>query len=532
MRNRFRWTATVVVVLLAWAVSPSAWAESVSPENSSAEACKSLESADFSQIPDAPTQITGATLQAPADGLPSVCVVKGYVTPAVGIELRLPIGNWNQKFLEVGCGGFCGTFAFSALCKGPLRKGYACIVSDMGHTSTTLQNAWAYNNLQAQVDYGYRSAHVAALAGKAITEEYYHRVLARSYFFGCSTGGHEGLLEAQRFPWDFDGMAIGGALNVNLSGWPMDIIWAVKALTGKDGKPIMSAADAQLLHQAVIAKCDMDDGLKDGIISNPAGCKFDPEILRCKRNNDAACLSGEKIEAIKKVYAGPPTSIVDRTYTEGALPGSELHWVPGDEESWGNYWGLGDYVTELFRYSGFWPAPGPNWTLADFDMNRDYKRLGMAASISNANNPDLRKYAALGGKIIAYFGLLDESTPELIEYHKTVERVMGGRAPTEDFFRLFGVPGMDHCTHGPGPFAIDYLSYLEAWVENGKAPDQLVGAHIDGLNWGQAFTLQFPLDPKTPVKFTRPVYPYPAYAKYKGTGDPNDARNFIAVNPK
>lgn len=523
--------ASIILYLVSGGV-PAGAQDSGSKLSPAAASCKALESVDFTGTLDAPTQLTESKLLEASDGQPAMCLVRGYVATHVGIELRLPITNWNGKFLEVGCGGHCGMY-FSLLCKGPLRKGYACIASDMGHTNSTspgtflptLEAAWAYNNLQAQVDWAYRAAHVTALAGKAITHEYYHHDLAKSYFLGCSTGGREGLVESQRFPWDFDGIAAGAPV-VNSGGWAMDFIWAIAALTGKDGKPILGSADARMLHAAVVAKCDMDDGVKDGIIGNPMACKFDPTVLQCNGGNTSSCLNGEQIEAVKKLYAGPPAAIVDRTTTMGAIPGSELNWVPGSNS--GSYWGVSHYVLDMFSYSAFWPAPGPSWKLADFDFTRDYKRLGMYAALPNANNPDLRKFAAVGGKLISYFGMQDESPGELPDYYDTVERVMGSRAATQSFFRVFMIPGMDHCFKGAGAFSIDYLSYLEAWVEKGQAPDKLIGIHADGLQWGN----DYPWDSKVPIAFTRPIYPYPTRAKYKGSGDPNDAANFVPVNSR
>jgi hypothetical protein len=501
-------------------------ADSARPVTPDAD-CKSLVTRDFTTIQDAPTQITAADLVGASAGQPAMCLVKGYIATHVGIELRLPIENWNGKFLEVGCGGHCGMY-FSFLCNGPLRKGYACIASDMGHINSsssdnflpTLEGVWAYNDVQAQVDWGYRAAHVTALAGKAITQAYYQQSPARAYFFGCSTGGREGLVESQRFPWDFDGIAAGAAV-VNSSGWTMDVVWALAALTGKDGNPILSFADAQLVHAAAVSECDMDDGVKDGIISNPMACKFDPAVLQCKAGSTTSCLSADQVEAVRKVYAGPPASIIEvQTTTMGALRGSELNWVPGGIS--GSFWSGSRYMKDLFAYSGFWPAPGPSWKLSNFDFDRDYKRLGMYAALANANNPDLRKFAAVGGKLIAYFGMYDESPPELPDYYETVERTMGGRAATQNFFRLFMIPGMNHCFAGEGAFSIDYLGYLEAWVEKGQAPDKMIGKHADGLKWGN----DYPWDDKIPVAFTRPFYPYPTRAKYKGHGDPNNAVNF------
>jgi|SRR6185437_14483606 len=516
--------AMLLIGSLLWLAPP---AQAAGDSEDFAAACKALENADFTGVLDAPTQLTEAKV-VPASGVvPAHCLAKGFVATHVGIELRLPVVGWNGKFIEVGCGGHCGVF-FTVLCSGPLKKGYACIASDMGHTSLTTQAAWAYNNLQAQIDWGYRAAHVAALAGKAITAAYYSHAPSRSYFLGCSTGGREAMVETQRFPWDFDGI-VAGAPVINTEGWTMDFIYAIRALAGPDGKPVLSGSDAQMIHDAVVAKCDMDDGVKDGVISNPMACKFDPAVLACKGPGQGSCLSSTQVEAVRKLYAGPPPAIVNRVYTEGAIPGSELNWV-SDHLS---YWSTSHYTADALRYWGFWPAPGPKWNLTDFDMERDSKRLSMYGSVANANNPDIRKFAALGHKLIAYFGWQDPSPPEITDYYETVEHTMGGRAATQNFFRLFMIPGMDHCTGGAGAFAIDYLTYMENWVEKGQAPDKLIGSHIDGISWGDAFPLTaMPLDGSQPVKFTRPFYPYPAYSRYKGKGDPNDAANFVPVMPK
>src|ERR1700722_9430751 len=521
MKSQCKFLAATVVAYIFCGVPPVLADAGNDGMKAAAASCKALENVDFTGILDAPTQLTEAKLVEASGVVPTHCLAKGYITSHVGIELRMPIQNWNGKFLEVGCGGHCGLF-FTQLCAGPLRKGYACIASDMGHTSLTTQAAWAYHNLQAEVDWSYRAAHVTAIAGKAITQEYYSRAPAKSYFLGCSTGGREGLVESQRFPWDFDGI-VAGAPVVSSEGWPMDFLWAIKALTGRDGKPVLSSADAKLLPEAVVAKCDMDDGVKDGIIGNPMACKFDPSTLACKAGSQSACLTDSQIEVVKKMYAGPPASIVNRVYTEGAIPGSELNWV----SDFLSYWSTSHYTADVFRYEGFWPAPGPSWNISDFDMNRDYKRIGMYGTLANANNPDLRKFAAVGAKLLVYFGWQDPSPPEATDYYETVEKTMGGRAATQNFFRLFMIPGMDHCSGGAGAFAIDYLSYMEAWVEKGQAPDKLIGAHINDLTWSDAFGLPFPLDAKTPIAFTRPFYPYPTRAVYKGHGDPNDAANFV-----
>jgi len=496
--------------------------------------CAALAAADFSSVVDAPTQILVSAL-AKADGsIPVYCRVQGYVASHVGFELRLP-EHWNGKFFYGGCGGFCGEL-YTEECNDPLRKGYACIVSDMGHRSNSAEAKWAYNNLQAKIDHSYRGVHVSTLAGKAITERYYGKAPNKSYYMGCSTGGRQGLVEAQRFPWDYDGI-ISIAPVFDLTGAFMNKLWASLATVDKDGHPILTKADAKLVNAAVIASCDMDDGLNDGLISNPVGCKFDISALVCKTGQKVGCISHAASAAVEKIYAGPMTSKGERLQVGGAPPGSELNWigsyiVPENQRAQEL-----NFAAEEFRYMAFMPDPGPSWKPGDFDFDRDYKRLGMMETLASASNPDLRKYKAAGGKFIAVHGWTDELAPAAatIDYYETMERTMGGRARTEGFFRLFMVPGMNHCIGGNGAFAIDYLTYLEAWVEQGRAPEVMIGAHVKSENYD--FTLdnylewtKFPLDPDK-VSFTRPIYPFPLQAKYKGRGNPNDAASFAPFRP-
>lgn len=487
--------------------------------------CNSLGLTDFSRIQDAPTQVQEVkVVEASAEG-PAYCRVEGYISPTIGFELRLPLSNWNGKFFEVGCGGFCGTTHWTFWC--PLRRGYACIATDLGHEGSK-GGKWAYNNLQEQIDFGYRGAHVAALAGKAITERYYGKAPSKSYFHGCSSGGQQALSEAQRYPWDFDGI-LAGAPSPTFAGPMMNYIWAKRALVGQDGKVLLTPADVRLLHDAAVARCATGNAAKHGFIDDPLNCKFDPAELLCRPGRQTECLSDAQVQAVKKVYAGPTTSQGVKIYTGGPMPGSELNWLDGGEPYADDVW-----AEEYFRYIGFVPAPGPGWNFADFDFDRDYKRMETTDAIfGSANDPDLRKFKAAGGKMILYQGWQDQSDipTDAIDYYETTERTMGGRAATQEFFRMFMVPGMDHCTGGAGAFAIDYLSYLEAWVERGQAPDVMIGAHVEGATRAEDFRMRFPLDPATPVSFTRPVYPYPRIAKYKGSGDPDNAASFVPTAP-
>lgn len=368
------------------------------------------------------------------------------------------------------------------------------------------------------------------------------------------------LVEAQRFPWDFNGI-ISGAPWINDTDSAMNFVWANRALRGKDGNPILNRHDLKVLHQAVLAECDMDDGVKDGIIGNPAACRFSPDQLICKAGSTAGCLTLDQVAAVKKIYSGPMNSKGEKTYVSGAAMGSEMGWVdealdyirsdgqPGGSESW---------AMDYFRYMVIPPA-GPQWQFTDFDFDRDYKRFdaGVQESLLNAANPDLRKFKAAGGKLLIYQGWNDQSDlPQMtVDYYETVLKTMGGRASTEDFARLFMIPGMLHCTGGDGAFAIDYLTHLEHWVEDRQPPDRVIGAHVDDTYLAQragrpavartfdsgaydglakftgALALKVPLDASVPVAFTRPIYPYPLLTKYSGIGNPNDADNFIPTEP-
>jgi Tannase and feruloyl esterase len=538
-RKAVRLISCVAGLLCVLDAYPGQLGEAPSPRETSADTCKALRSADFSRVQDAPTQIVDTTVVEADAKNPAYCRVQGYISPQVGIEMRLPLSHWNGKLLEVGDGGWGGAM-YLFLCDGPLRKGYACIASDMGHKGATGLALWAQYNLQAQVDFGYRATHVTALAGKAIVETYYLSPASKSMMFGCSTGGYQGMVEAQRFPWDFDGIVAIAPDMQDEADLSMRIVWKLRNLEDSSGKPILSPQDLELLHKAALAACDLTDGIKDGIVGNPTGCKFDPSILTCTSGGKSQCLSEQQVEAVKNIYDGPMTSKGVRISTRGVFPGSELDWTVDE--------GSNAEVEEFFKYALFVPSPGPNWKIADFDFDHDYQRLGLGALYADGN-PDLRKFKAAGAKLIVAQGGNDTSEipGAIFDYYDTVERTMGGRDATQEFFRLFVVPGMRHCSAGDGAFAVDYLSYLEAWVEHGQAPDKMIGAHVDTIYllqhseessastkdraWLAAFKLIFPLEPDVPVTFTRPLYPYPSFAKYKGKGDPNDAGNFAPVKP-
>jgi len=503
-------------------------------------ACEAMADVDFSKDLDAPTHISDAQLIVSTPGLlgdvgipamPALaalavrhigpihpyCRVRGYVAASVGFELLLPTTNWNGKFLHVGCAGWCGTLGHVGL--GCARHpGYACIGTDMGHRGTG--GLALANNLQAQVDFSYRATHVATLAGKALTERFYGSRPKKSYFIGCSTGGYQGLVEAQRYPWDFDGI-VAGAPDMDESDLAVRSIWIKQNFMGPDEKPILNSSEIQLLHEAALAQCDLDDGLKDGIISDPLHCGFDPATLLCKDKKTRQCLNPQQVRAVKNIYGVPVNSRGVVLSTRGVLPGSELSW----EQSFAHVWGE-SYFEDMQLLS----PPGTPWNYRDFNFDTDVKRSGVGVLFPSAN-PDLREFDRAGGKLITYQGTNDtaEIPGAVFDYYETVQHTLGGRRITEEFYRHFAVPAMDHCTGGDGAFSVDYLSYMERWVEEGHPPEVMIGVHIDGLQKSEGFVLNAKPDPDATVRFTRPLYPYPQYARYSGHGDPNKAENFEPV---
>ena len=519
--------------LLAGETDPSSAARS-DGLSAAAVACEALPTTDFTTIQDAPTQVTEARVVDAAGDVPAHCRVEGYVSPNVGIVLRLPSSStWNGNFLEASIGGYGGSTENQvAWCEEALRRSYACLTHDTGHTGWNLKASWAYNNLQAEFDYGIRGHYVAALAGKAITEHYYGVAPDFSYHVGCSGGGKQGMVEAQRYPWTFDGILALEPSNVTATG--VVIHWNALVTHNENGELLFTPADLEVLHEGAIAACDADDGLEDGIIGgDPRTCAFDPGELTCTRGQTSGCLSAEQVEAARKVYSGPVTS-------EGERLSKYFPWypsLPGSEK--GSFFTRYlNYKTTWWRFMGFNPDPGPSWKATDFDFDSDYKRTGlMDAMVNGYNNPDLRNFKAVGGKLMIIQGWEDSGLPGpqvTADYYEMVERVMGGRASTQESVRLFMIPGRSHCGSGDGAASGDFLSYLEAWVERGQAPDMIIGYHAEklGLSLSEATSTEENSSVPDRYEFSRPHYPYPLQARYRGSGDPDDYRSFEAFDPE
>jgi feruloyl esterase len=506
----------------------NASAAAAPPATGAAQRCASLQTANFGATPDAPTQITNATFVPASPTRQAYCSVEGYVAPTIGFGLWLPAANWNGKYIVRGCGGFCGSVAMELACPQHIRDGYACLHTDMGHKSTMYDAKWAYNNLQAEVDFGYRATHVTTLAGKAIATAFYDTPPRYSYFMACSTGGRQGMVEAERFPYDFDGI-VAIAPVIDETGAGIQLLWSTRVNRGADGREILTADKIPALHAAVVADCDMNDGIKDGLIGDPRLCKFDPASLLCKGADGPTCLTPAQVQVVRDIYRGPHDSHGEALYTGGAQPGSELNWIGPYLSKDGRPAIYTDMQAELWRYMGFWPDPGPTWTSSDFDFDRDPKRVGMMEAIYSGSNPDLRKFKRAGGKLILAQGWADQSVTPLnaVDFYELATRTTGGRDQMLGFFRMFAVAGMNHCSGGEGAYSINYLAALERWVEKGEAPDRLVGKHPKDPAAVDFFGIDADRLTADQVAFSRPYFLFPAQTVYSGHGDPNNAASFV-----
>ncbi|MES2302054.1 MAG: tannase/feruloyl esterase family alpha/beta hydrolase [Pseudomonadota bacterium] len=468
------------------------------PTGDPAAACRALKNVDLSLTPDAPSLIVSTEAKAATAELPALCLVNGRIAPTIGYRMWLPLATWNGKYAQGGCGGRCGDILDDG-CQVVVARGYACLAADMGHKGTFYDDLWAIDNVLGDIDFGFRSTHVANITGKLVTEAFYGAKPRYSYYFGASTGGRQGLVEAQRFPEDFDGIIAGEpAMGTPGAAQPEvgPALYGNVARLHENGRTIITPDDAMLLHRTAIAQCDMDDNARDGIISDPRRCAFKPSKLLCAGDKTPDCLTPKQVAALEFVYAN------------GAQPGSEKAW-------------LGAYVGKdgaAGRYA--WKLKNPY-------------HYPYAWIFNDATNPDLRAFKAKGGKLILYQGWADEATYPLnpVIYYETVEKLMGTRAATQDFFRLFMIPGQSHIPTNGGAETVDYLSYLEAWVERGEAPDALLAQKLKTLARfaGPVTYAQF-LTPEN-AEFARPVYPYPVQARYSGKGSVADAANWKPVNP-
>jgi len=443
---------------------------------------------------------------------PAFCRVNAIVASEIRFELWMPV-QWNRKLLAVGNGGLAGTINYRQMTE-PLERGYATSSTDTGHQGATNDASWALGHMQRVIDFAHRSVHAMAEADKAIIEAFYGARPAHAYFSGCSQGGQEALMEAQRYPQDFEGIIAGDPANF----WTHNQISHLWMVTVTQGDSYIPASKVPVIANAVNEACDALDGIKDGILNDPRRCHFNPETLLCKSGDAPTCLTAAQVEAVKKIYRGPGEQIYP-----GLLPGGEsgpggwAQWITGPRPQLGGHAMLG---LPFFKYIVF---EDPDWDFRSFqfaappgfdsDVQFTDDKL---ASIFNANNPDLSAFRANGGKLIQYHGFSDPDITPLssIHFYESAEKATPG---VDGFYRLFLVPGMQHCGGGPGPAKFDMVSALEQWVEHGAAPDRVLASHVTATG---------------AVDRTRPLCAYPMEAQWNGTGSTDEAQNFVCAAPK
>lgn len=463
------------------------------------------------------------------------CKVAGTIGKEIHFELLLP-ENWNGKFVMGGGGGFVGSVQNTSLMFGSLQAGYATVGTDTGHQDHPLSARWAHNNPERLVNFGHKAVHRTAVTAKALTKSYYQNEIARSYFTGCSRGGGQGLMEAQRYPEDFDGI-VAGAPAYN---WAPGIAALTQISQAMYPDPnnlqeaVVGSKEQELIESSYLAMCDEQDGIKDGILNDPRQCKFDVTTLLCKDKKTDSCLSKQQLAAVKVVYDGPKDSKGNSLFYGFPFGGETAEggwsrWLTGGlkyqagEEEFQSGVEAGDFegpVAPSFHYGfgigimKYFVYNDPDWTYQNYNFDNLRKDSERVAEILNATNPDLSSFRKRGGKLILYSGWSDAAAPgaAVTGYY---EDVLAHDKTAADDTRLFMMPGVEHCFGGPGPSFVNYLTEIDKWLESGKVPDQVTAY------W---------LDEKMQPNGSRPVCAYPKVAMYDGKGDSRDVASFSCVD--
>ena len=451
-----------------------------------------------------------APIADPFGTLPALCRVAATLTPTsdsdIKMELWMPASGWNGKMVGEGNGGWAGTITYGGMAE-DVRSGYAAASTDTGHSADQPGGAFVLGHPEKLIDFAWRSEHEMTVTAKAIIEVFYGRRPSRAYWEGCSTGGRQGLKEAQKFPEDYDGIAAGAPAN------PFSLIAAHNMYVGvvslKDPGNYIPAAKYPLLHQAVLNACDALDGVKDGLLTDPRNCHFEPAVLQCKGDDAPTCLTAPQVQTAKKIYGPVVNPRTGEEYYPGLEPGSELGWnvLAGGPQPFAA-------VADFFKYV---VKQDPNWDWRTLDFDKDVElALNVENGLTAAIDTKMDAYQRRGGKLLFFHGWTDQNVPprNTINYYSSIRDAMGG-AKNDDWMRLFLVPGMNHCRGGEGPNTMNLVEVLDNWVERGEAPARIVATHFtDGK----------------PDR-TRPVCPYPLVQAYTGSGSVDDAANFVCKAP-
>jgi feruloyl esterase len=438
--------------------------------------------------------------------LPAFCRVEATLTPSsdsdIKVEVWLPVSGWNRRLQAVGNGGWSGSVGYAGLARA-VARGYAAASTDTGHQGD--RASFALGHPEKLVDFGGRAVHLMTVHAKSIVSAYYGDPAKYAYWNGCSSGGKQGLKEAQRYPADFDGIIAGAPAN----NWihQKAAVVAVNTYVHRDPESNIPESKYPMIHDAVLAACDLLDGVKDGVLENPRRCAFDPKVLECKAGDAPTCLTPKQVEAARKILAPVKNPRTGAEIFPGLTLGTELSWgvQAGPEPRTVAY--------DLWAYFVF---KNLGWNYLTLDLDRDVAladKMDAEGPQMAAVDPDLGPFFGRGGKLLMYHGWADPNivATNSVNYYGSVASALGGVENTKDSMRLFMVPGMAHCNGGDGPNTFDMVTALEQWVEQGRTPARIVASKlVDGK----------------PVR-TRPLCPYPQVAVYKGTGSTDDEANFV-----
>jgi Tannase and feruloyl esterase len=457
---------------------------------------------------------------APFKSLPAFCRVRGVIAAStdshIEFEVWMPLAGWNGKYLGVGNQDLAGSisYTFGDMQEGAnfpgladLRAGYATSSTDAGHKVAGLIPDWVLGHPEKLTDYGFRAIHETAVRSKAIIQAFYGESPRHSYFNSCSNGGREALMEAGKFPTDYDGI-IAGAPAASITH--LAIMGLIQARSSQSD-PAASIPESKLpaIETAVVKACDESDGLKDGLIGDPRRCRFDSSVLLCKGPESDACLTAAQIAALEKLRAPLLTSKGDEIYPSNQ-PGAD--WT---------FWSRIPLQIIVNRV-GYLFFQNKAWDPAGFQIDGGVKDIDARLGSTLNADPNLRGFMDRGGKLILWHGWTDSNIPPTatVDYYMAVVKSLG-RAKTEGFTRLYLAPGVDHCGGGPGPnsFGMPITAALERWVETGQAPKEIIATKYTDDSAAKG------------VSRTRPLCPYPQVARYRGSGSIDEAANFICRMP-
>lgn len=437
--------------------------------------------------------------------LPTFCRVAVDLKPTpdsdIHMEVWLPTSQWNGKFIAVGSGGWGGSLSYGEMADA-LRRGYATSATDDGHTGRGA--SFVVGHPEKLIDFAYRAEHEMTVEAKTLIHAFYGRDPRYSYWKGCSGGGREGLLQASRYPDEFDGIIAGDPANIRRNAWALELA----NQTFKDPEAYIPPAKYPMIHRAVLEACDAKDGLKDGLIEAPESCNVDFKSLQCKAADGPDCLTAHQVQTAQTITS-PVATKAGKILFPRVEPGTELRWsrLAGGPQP-------ADLFLDEFRYIVY---QDPNWDWRSFDLERDSAKAHAIDKNVDELNPNLTAFEKHGGKLLLYHGWADQqvSPGSSVEFYKAVLESSGSPEQTSNWIRLFMAPGMAHCSGGEGPDTFDKISVMEQWVEQGKTPEQIIAAH----------------ETVGKIDRTRPLCPYPQVAHYNGAGSIDEASNFSCRLP-